>query len=107
MSVNVIIPSLGESVTEATIATWEKQSGDYVAVDDILCQVDSDKATIDLRAEEAGILEITVPEGETLAIGDTIARIDTDAKAPEQPAEKPAEKSEKNQPFKWLVFIPQ
>ncbi len=90
MSVDVKIPSLGESVTEATIATWEKQNGDYVNVDDILCQVESDKATLELRAEEAGVLEITVGEGEILAVGDTIARIDIEAKAPEQPEEKPA-----------------
>ncbi len=87
MSFDVKIPSLGESVTEAMIAVWEKQNGDYVEVDDILCQVESDKATIELRAEEAGELEIKVEEGETIAVGDTVAQIDTSAAPPEKSKE--------------------
>lgn len=105
MSFDVKIPSLGESVTEAMIATWEKQNGDYVEVDDILCQVESDKATIELRAEEAGVLDITVEEGETIAVGDTVARIDTSAKQPEKVEEEPAEEEKAEQPKKEETLI--
>jgi 2-oxoglutarate dehydrogenase E2 component (dihydrolipoamide succinyltransferase) len=97
MSFEVKIPSLGESVTEAMIATWEKQSGDYVDEDEILCQVESDKATIDLRAEQAGTLKITIEEGETIAVGDTVAEIDTKAEAPAKAAnDQQEEKIESN-----------
>ncbi len=94
MSLDVKIPSLGESVTEATIGAWVKENGDAVEMDEVICEVESDKASVELRAEEAGTLEILVEEGETVAVGDTIARIDTDAKPEEKPAEATEESAE-------------
>ena len=76
------VPTVGESITEVTIASWLKQDGDYVELDEILCELESDKATFELTAESAGILKIKAKEGDTLAIGDVICEIQQDGKAP-------------------------
>ncbi len=73
--VEMEVPTVGESITEVTIASWDKQSGDYVQVDDLLCEIESDKATFELSAEHNGILEIVAQEGETLEIGAIICKI--------------------------------
>ena len=86
------VPAVGESVTEVTIASWSKKDGDTVALDEVLCELESDKATFELPAEAAGTLRIVAQEGETLPIGALIAKIEvnSDAKssssAPAQPA---------------------
>ncbi|MFT6716289.1 MAG: 2-oxoglutarate dehydrogenase E2 component (dihydrolipoamide succinyltransferase) [Saprospiraceae bacterium] len=80
--VEVKVPSPGESITEVEIATWLKETGDYVELDEDICEVDSDKATLGLPAEQAGSLEILVEEGETVNVGEIIAKIDTSAKKP-------------------------
>ena len=82
--VEVKVPSPGESITEVEIASWLKESGDYVQLDEDICEVDSDKATLGLPAEQAGSIEILVEEGETVNVGDVIAKIDTSAQAPAQ-----------------------
>lgn len=69
------VPAVGESISEVTIASWSKKDGDYVAVDEILCELESDKATFELPAEAAGILTIVGKEGDTLAIGAVICTI--------------------------------
>jgi 2-oxoglutarate dehydrogenase E2 component (dihydrolipoamide succinyltransferase) len=69
------VPNVGESITEVTIARWHKKSGDIVAPDDVLCEIESDKATFELNAEAGGKLEIVVKEGETVAIGTLICKI--------------------------------
>lgn len=71
------VPTVGESVTEVTIASWSKKDGDLVKMDEILCELESDKATFELPAEGEGILRILAKEGETLAIGASIARIES------------------------------
>lgn len=85
--VEIKVPSPGESITEVEIATWLKANGDYVELDEDICEVDSDKATLGLPSEAAGTIEILVEEGETVNVGDVVARIDTSAEAP---ASKPA-----------------
>lgn len=80
--IDVKVPSPGESITEVEIATWLKQTGDYVELDEDICEVDSDKATLGLPAEQAGSIEILVEEGETVKVGDVIAKIDTSAEKP-------------------------
>jgi 2-oxoglutarate dehydrogenase E2 component (dihydrolipoamide succinyltransferase) len=80
MSFDVTIPSLGESVTEATIGRWLKDDGDVVEVDDAILELESDKANMDLAAEQPGVLRILKPAGETVTAGDVVARI--------EPAEK-------------------
>jgi 2-oxoglutarate dehydrogenase E2 component (dihydrolipoamide succinyltransferase) len=90
MAIELKIPSVGESVTQVTIAAWLKQDGDYVEMDEAVAELESDKATVELNAEKSGILKILIEEGEDVEIGATVATIDTDAAAPEgTPAEAP------------------
>jgi len=76
------VPAVGESITEVTIAAWSKKDGDVVALDEVLCELESDKATFELPAEAAGTLRIVAQEGETLPIGGVIARIEVGVSAP-------------------------
>ncbi len=81
MAIEMKVPSVGESVTEVTIATWVKKDGDHVKMDEVLCELESDKATFELPAEGEGILRIIAQEGETLPIGAAICRIEASASA--------------------------
>ena len=81
MIVEVRIPSLGESVSQGVIARWRKRSGDLVGADEILLELETDKATIEIPAEAAGRLEIIEPEGATVNIGAIVARISDGAAA--------------------------
>lgn len=76
------VPAVGESITEVTIASWSKKDGDHVEIDEILCELESDKATFELPAEAAGTLRIVGKEGETLSIGALICTIEQGAGAP-------------------------
>jgi len=77
------VPTVGESISEVTISRWNKKTGDYVEMDELLCELESDKATFELNAEAAGVLTTKGNEGDTIKVGDLIAEIDTDAKRPE------------------------
>ena len=88
MAIELKIPSVGESVTQVTIAAWLKQDGDYVEMDEAVAELESDKATVELNAEKSGILKILIEEGEDVEIGVTVATIDTDAAAPEGTPDK-------------------
>lgn len=77
--IEVKIPTVGESITEVTISQWTKQDGDYVEMDEVICELESDKATFELNAESAGILSIKVEEGETIEIGTVVCTIDDSA----------------------------
>ncbi|RYC69211.1 2-oxoglutarate dehydrogenase complex dihydrolipoyllysine-residue succinyltransferase [Spirosoma sordidisoli] len=79
--IDMKVPAVGESVTEVTIASWSKKDGDQVALDEVLCELESDKATFELPAEAAGILRIVAQAGETLPIGGLIAKIETSSAA--------------------------
>jgi 2-oxoglutarate dehydrogenase E2 component (dihydrolipoamide succinyltransferase) len=91
------VPAVGESVTEVTIASWSKKDGDQVALDEVLCELESDKATFELPAEAAGTLRIVAQAGETLAIGALIAKIEVGAGAA-APASQPAPAPAAQQP---------
>lgn len=71
------VPAVGESITEVTVATWNKKEGDYVKLDEVLCELESDKATFELPAESEGILHIVASEGDVLLIGAVICSIET------------------------------
>lgn len=86
------VPSPGESITEVQIARWLKADGDYVEKDEELCEIDSDKATLTLNADEAGVLKILAKEGDTVAVGAVACTIDT---AAEKPAGTAVPKEEK------------
>ncbi|WP_259444769.1 2-oxoglutarate dehydrogenase complex dihydrolipoyllysine-residue succinyltransferase [Neotabrizicola shimadae] len=91
MSIEVRVPALGESVTEATVATWFKKPGDAVAVDEILCELETDKVSLDVPSPAAGILgEIVAPEGTTVTAAGLLATIAEGAGAAAKPAAAPA-----------------
>ncbi|MDA1241545.1 MAG: 2-oxoglutarate dehydrogenase complex dihydrolipoyllysine-residue succinyltransferase [Bacteroidetes bacterium] len=76
------VPSPGESISEVEIATWLVSDGDYVEKDQAIAEVDSDKATLELPAEAAGIITLKAGEGDVVPVGDVCCLIDTDAKRP-------------------------
>ena len=96
MSLEIKIPSVGESVNEVTIASWLKKSGEYVEMDEPIAELETDKATVELNAPEAGILKILVEEGEDVEISMVVAELDTSAKKPVEKNEK--SKTKENQP---------
>jgi 2-oxoglutarate dehydrogenase E2 component (dihydrolipoamide succinyltransferase) len=73
------VPSPGESITEVQIARWLKKDGDYVEKDEEICEIDSDKATLTLNAEASGSIKLNAKEGETIAVGSVVCKIDTSA----------------------------
>lgn len=79
--VDVKVPSVGESISEVTIASWLKKDGDIVKLDEAICSIESDKATLEISAPKAGKLKILVKEGETVAIGTKVAEVDETASA--------------------------
>lgn len=87
--IEIKVPPVGESITEVTIGSWFKKEGDFVKLDEVICGLDSDKATFELAAESEGILHIKAQEGDTIAIGDVIATIETSAAAKAESAEEP------------------
>jgi len=74
------VPSPGESITEVVISKWIKNSGDVVEKDEVLAEIESDKATLTLNAEESGKIEILAPEGTTVKVGQVVVKIDTSFK---------------------------
>ena len=82
MLMEIKVPSVGESVTEATLGQWYKKDGDLVSRDEPLFVLETDKVTLEIEAEAAGVLKVIVAEGETVSIGTVVATIDTEA-APE------------------------
>jgi len=105
MSLEIKVPPVGESITEVVLSSWAKSDGDYVEMDEVIAELESDKATFELTAEKAGTLKIIAAEGDTLAIGAVVCSIEeggagaspkaeaespkTDAKAPDAVAETP------------------
>src|SRR5262244_1774344 len=82
MAVDITIPALGESITEATILRWLKAAGEAVERDEVLVEIETDKATMELVAPETGVLsEILKGEGEKVEIGETIGRVTPGATA--------------------------
>jgi 2-oxoglutarate dehydrogenase E2 component (dihydrolipoamide succinyltransferase) len=92
MGLEIKIPAVGESITEVTIAKWLKKDGETVKRDEVIAELESDKATFELPAETDGVLSIRVEEGETIGIGTTIAEIggSSNGAAPAAPAPAPA-----------------
>jgi 2-oxoglutarate dehydrogenase E2 component (dihydrolipoamide succinyltransferase) len=87
MAIEIKVPSVGESITEVTLVKWIKKDGEYVNRDEVIAELESEKATFEINAEQAGVLKIIAAEGDTLKIGDTACSIDTNAV---KPAEKAA-----------------
>lgn len=84
MAIEVKVPGVGESVQEGMIESWHKSTGDWVNTDDVLCELETDKATVEVTAETEGIIEIIVEAGSIVKVGDVIARIEQNAQKPPQ-----------------------
>ncbi len=84
MKIDIIVPAAGESVTEADIASWSKDDGDYVEMDDVLLELETDKASMELNAEGNGVLTIVKEEGETVTVGEVIGYITPSDEAPKK-----------------------
>ncbi len=90
-AVDIKVPTLGESVTEATIAKWKKAVGEAVVADEVIVELETDKITMEVNATASGVLtSITMPEGSTVAVGQVIGAIDPAASANASPATTPA-----------------
>ena len=84
MILEMQVPSPGESISEVEIAEWLVKDGDFVEKDQTIAEVDSDKATLDLPAEESGVITLKAEEGDAVAVGQVVCLIDTSAKAPKK-----------------------
>src|SRR3989337_2393006 len=94
MPTDVSVPTLGESITEGTLAQWLKKPGDAVAVDEPIASLETDKVTVEVPSPVAGIFgEALVNEGATVAVGATIARINEGAAAVAAPTAAPAQQA--------------
>src|ERR1700710_1992441 len=98
--IDIKVPTVGESINEVTLVKWLKKEGDYVNRDEVLCELESEKATFELNAEQAGVLHIVAQEGATLNIGDTACKIDEAAAKPEGAAQPAAPVAAKSEPAK-------
>ena len=97
MSIEIKVPTVGESINEVTLVKWHKKDGDWVNRDEVIAELESEKATFELNAEQAGAIKIIAKEGDTLNIGDVVCSIDTDAARPAEAAkaEQPVAVKEK------------
>ncbi|MBO9571600.1 MAG: 2-oxoglutarate dehydrogenase complex dihydrolipoyllysine-residue succinyltransferase [Chitinophagaceae bacterium] len=94
MMTDIKVPTVGESISEVTLLKWVKKEGEYVERDEVIAELESEKATFEVNAEKAGTLKLSANEGDTLKIGDLIATIDETAAKPEKaaaPEQKAAE----------------
>ena len=98
MILEMKVPSPGESITEVEIATWLVEDGDYVEKDQPIAEVDSDKATLELPAEESGIVTLQAEEGDAVEVGAVVCLIDTAAEKPEGSSTTPTSTSVKEAP---------
>ena len=98
--IDIKVPTIGESINEVTLVKWLKKDGEYVERDEVLAELESEKATFELNAEKAGLLKTVGKEGDTLKIGDVLATIDDTVAKPEgkpsvhQPASKEQKEKE-------------
>src|SRR5665213_394116 len=100
MPIEIKVPSVGESINEVTLTKWIKKDGDYVERDEVIAELESEKATFEINAEKAGILHTVAKEDDNLQIGDVVGTIDD---AAEKPAGKEAPVQEKQEAPKAAV----
>src|SRR5215469_7344936 len=81
--IDIKVPAVGESISEVTLIKWLKQEGQYVERDEVIAELESEKATFEVNAEKSGVLKTIGKEGDTLKIGDVVAQIDEAAARPE------------------------
>ncbi|HOZ70005.1 MAG TPA: 2-oxoglutarate dehydrogenase complex dihydrolipoyllysine-residue succinyltransferase [Chitinophagaceae bacterium] len=88
--IEIKVPTVGESISEVTLLKWVKKDGDYVERDEVIAELESEKATFEVNAEKAGVLKTAAAEGDSLKIGDLLASIDESAEKPAGKAAEPA-----------------
>src|ERR1700751_1370486 len=98
--IDIKVPTIGESISEVTLLKWTKKDGDYVERDEVIAELESEKATFEVNAEKSGIIKLAaINEGDSIKIGDLLASIDDAAAKPAssngQSAELKTEKIEK------------
>lgn len=87
MAIDIKVPTVGESISEVTLLKWTKKDGDYVERDEVIAELESEKATFEVNAEQAGVLKLAgINEGDTIKIGDVLASIDETVAKPAAPA---------------------
>ena len=101
--IEIKVPTVGESISEVSLAKWLKKDGQWVERDEVLAEIESEKATFEINAEQAGLLKIIASEGDTLGIGDVVCSIDDKADRPadlpkEVKAEQPAKAAKVAEP---------
>lgn len=96
-TIEIKVPSPGESITEVTISRWLKKDGEYVNKDEEVLEIDSDKATLTVSAEQSGALNTLAKDGDVVKVGSSVGKIDTDAKAPAVSSSKYQVSSPKSQ----------
>jgi len=84
--IDIKVPAVGESISEVTLLKWNKKDGDYVERDEVIAELESEKATFEVNAEQSGVLTLAAKEGDTLKIGDLLANIDEAAQPASQSA---------------------
>ena len=98
MILEMKVPSPGESITEVEIASWLVEDGDYVEKDQPIAEVDSDKATLELPAEESGIITLKAEEGDAVEVGAVVCLIDMEGAKPKDNTEAPTAKAKEEAP---------
>ena len=113
MSLVIKVPPVGESISEVTLSQWIKKNGDYVEMDEVIAELESDKATFELTAEKAGTLKTIANEGDTLQIGAPVCSIeeggkqaDTKQSAPKAESKEPVAKSEEVKASTYAAGVP-
>jgi 2-oxoglutarate dehydrogenase E2 component (dihydrolipoamide succinyltransferase) len=86
MAIEIKVPTVGESISEVTLVKWLKKDGEWADRDEVIAELESEKATFEINAEQAGAIKIIAAEGDTLKIGDIVCSIDTEAARPEKAA---------------------
>ncbi len=92
--IDIKVPTVGESISEVTLLKWTRKNGEYVERDEVIAELESEKATFEVNAEQAGVLKTSASEGDTLKIGDVMASIDETAAKPSSNGAPVSEKKE-------------
>src|SRR2546421_7460043 len=101
--IDIKVPTVGESINEVTLVKWLKKDGEYVERDEVIAELESEKATFEVNAEKAGVLKTVGKEGDTLNIGDTLAQIDETAAKPAGIPESKAQPTKTAEPAKMAT----
>src|SRR5215207_6771060 len=96
--IDIKVPTVGESISEVTLIKWLKQDGAYLERDEVIAELESEKATFEVNAEQAGVLKTVGKENDTLKIGDVVAQIDETAPKPAGAPPAPEVKKEAPKP---------